>query len=94
MSTNERKALRRPFLRALFRKNKFNFAMSVIASLCGAGVNLVISWLIKEIADLISGDCPYTFVTLLYVMCGGMALFAVGWAIEIGRASCRERVFV
>ena len=82
MDKKERKALRRPFLRALFRKNKFNFAMTLVASLCGASVNLVISWLLKEIADLISGDCPYTFATLLYVMCGGIALFTVGWAID------------
>ncbi len=82
MDKKERKALRRPFMRALFRKNKFNLAMTVVASMCSAGVNLVISWLIKEIADLISGDCPYTFDTLLYVALGSIALFGLGWAID------------
>ena len=82
MDKKERKALRRPFMRALFRKNKFNLAMTVVASMCSAGVNLVISWLIKEIADLISGDCPYAFDTLLCVALGSIALFALGWAID------------
>ena len=42
MDKKESKALRRPFMRALFRKNKFNLAMTVVASMCSAGVNLVI----------------------------------------------------
>ena len=68
MTKKEIKALRRPFLKELFRNNKFNLAMTVFAALFGAAAELVISWLIKEVADLISGECPYGFGTLLIIM--------------------------
>ena len=51
----EIKALRRPFLRELFRENRFNLAMTLVSAALMAAGQLVISWLIKEIVDLISG---------------------------------------
>ena len=57
MKANDTKrALRRPFLAALFRGNRANLTMTVLAALFGAAAELVISWLIKEVADLISGE--------------------------------------
>jgi len=47
MSKKEIQALRRPFLKELFRNNKFNLAMTVVAALFGAAAQLVISWLFK-----------------------------------------------
>ena len=82
MTKQEHKALRRPFLRELFRKNRFNFAMTVLAALIAAVAELVISWLIKEVADLISGDCPHGFLTLLLIACGAFALFSLGWVLD------------
>ena len=82
MSKKEIKALRRPFLKELFRNNKFNLAMTVIAALFGAAAELVISWLIKEVADLISGDCPYGFGTLLIITGGAFALFGLAWILD------------
>ena len=82
MTKKEIQALRRPFLRELFRNNKFNLAMTVLAALCGAVAELVISWLIKQVADLISGECPYSFGTLLLVTAGAFALFGVGWILD------------
>ena len=82
MSKNEIVALRRPFLKELFRDNKFNLGMTVLAALFGAAAELVISWLIKEVADLISGECPYGFGTLLIIAGGGFALFALGWILD------------
>ena len=72
MSKKEIKALRRPYIKELFRKNRFNLVMTVFASLFGAAAELVISWLIKEVADLISGECPYSFSTLLIVAGGAL----------------------
>ena len=46
MNKQETKALRRPFIQALFRENKFNLFMTVLAALLAAGAGLVISWLI------------------------------------------------
>ena len=82
MTKKEIRALRRPFLKELFRNNKFNLAMTVLAALCGAAAELVISWLIKEIADLISGACPYGFTTLLIVAGGAFALLGLGWILD------------
>ena len=82
MSKKELQALRRPFLKELFRNNKFNLAMTVIAALFGAAAELVISWLIKEVADLISGECPYGFGTLLIITGCAFALFGLGWILD------------
>ena len=83
MKANDTKrALRRPFLAALFRGNRANLTMTVLAALFGAAAELVISWLIKEVADLISGDCPYSFTTLLIVTGGAFALFGLGWLLD------------
>ena len=82
MTKKEISALRRPFIRELFRSNKFNLAMTIIAALLGAAAELVISWLIKEIADLISGECPYGFGTLLIVTGGAFTLFILGWLLD------------
>ena len=82
MSKKEIQTLRRPFLKELFRNNKFNLAMTVIAALFGAAAELVISWLIKEVADLISGECPYGFGTLLIITGCAFALFGLGWILD------------
>ena len=82
MSKKEIQALRRPFLKELFRNNKFNLTMTVIAALFGAAAELVISWLIKEVADLISGECPYGFGTLLIITGCAFALFGLGWILD------------
>ncbi|MBQ2070813.1 MAG: ABC transporter ATP-binding protein [Oscillospiraceae bacterium] len=82
MTKKEIKALRRPFIKELFLNNKFNLAMTVLAALLGAAAELVISWLIKEVADLISGECPYRFETLLIITGGAFALFGLGWILD------------
>ena len=82
MDKKEIRALRRPFLKELFRENKFNLAITVIAALLGSAAELVISWLIKEVADLISGACPYGFGTLLIVAGGGLVLLGLEWLLD------------
>ena len=78
MTRKEIKALRRPFLKALFRQNKFNLFMTLIASLLYAATALLISWVIKEISDLIAGSSAYSFQTIwIAALCGlGMRLLA------------------
>ncbi len=82
MDKKELRALRRPFVKELFRKNRLNLAMTVLAALLAAAAELIISWLIKEIADLISGDCPYGFGTLLLIAAGGFALMLAAWGLD------------
>ena len=82
MDKKELKALRRPFVRELFRNNKFNLAMTIVAALLTSAAYLVSAWLIKEIPDLISGDCKYSFGTLLIVGAASLALILVSWLLD------------
>ena len=82
VSGNEIKTLRRPFLKELFRNNKFNLVMTVFAALLGSLMNLGISWLIKQISDLISDECPYSLLTLLIVAVSTLLMALMAWVIE------------
>ena len=82
MNKKELRALRRPFVKELFRNNKLYLAITVLAALLGAAGNLVISWLIKEVADLISGDCPFGIGTLLLIAAGGLLLFGIAGVLD------------
>ena len=82
MTKQEAKALRRPFLRELFRKNKFNLVMTVVAAFLAAASSLVISWTLKGISDLISGDTTISFRTLLLVAVVGFALMGLAWVLD------------
>ena len=82
MNKKEIKALRRPFLKELFRDNKTNLALTVLAALLQAAAQLVMSWLLKEVADLISEECPYSLGTLLIIMGGASALFGLAWILD------------
>ena len=82
MNKKELRALRGPFVKELFRNNKLYLAMTVLAALLGAAGNLVISWLIKEVADLISGDCPFGIGTLLLIAAGSLLLFGIAGVLD------------
>ena len=78
----EIKALRRPFLREFFRENRFNLAMTLVSAALMAAGELIISWLIKEIVDLISGLSEYTIGALLAIAGGGLALMVLAAVID------------
>ena len=82
MSKNEIKELRRPFILALFRKNKFNLAMTVVSSLFASAANIVVSWIIKEISDLISGECKYTLGVLLIIAGAAFVMIGFSWVLD------------
>ena len=82
MTKAELKALRRPFVKELFRKNKWNLFMTVLSAVLTAVAGLVVSWLIKEVADLIAGESQFGFWTLLIVACASFGLFALAWVID------------
>ena len=82
MDKKEIKALRRPFLHALFKNNKFNLTMTVTASFLVSVSNILLSWLIKEISDLISGESVYPFGTLLIAGGVACAMLIVSWALD------------
>ena len=82
MTKKEIKALRRPFIRELFRSNKLNLIMTLIASVCNSAGSLIISWLIKEIVDLISGVSAFTIGELLIFAGGGLALVLLSGMLD------------
>ena len=82
MTKKEIQALRRPFVKELFRNNKFNLVMTVLTAFLAAVSELVISWTIKGISDLISGDTTLRFGTLLLVAGIGFALMLIAWVLD------------
>lgn len=82
MNKKEIKELRRPFLHELFRKNKFNLVMTIVAAIFSASGELVISWLIKEIVDLIAGTSSFMFGTLLIIAGCGIALILLAAVLD------------
>ena len=78
----ELKVLRRPFIKELFRKNKLNLVMTVLAAFLTAASNLVISWTIKAISDLISGDTATDYGTLLLVVGVGIVMLLAAWVLD------------
>ncbi len=82
MTKQEIRALRRPFVRELFRDNRFNLAMTMLAAFLAAASELVISWTLKGISDLISGDAAVGFRTMLLVALSGFALMLAAWVLD------------
>ena len=82
MTKQEIRALRRPFVRELFRKNKFNLAMTVLAAFLNAVTMLIISWSLKQVSDLISGEAAYSIRTLLAVDGAAFAMLLLGWVLD------------
>ena len=82
MTKQEIKALRRPFVRELFRKNKFNLAMTVLAAFLNAVTSLIISWSLKQVSDLISGEATYSIRTLLAVVGAAFVMSLLGWILD------------
>lgn len=81
-NNKEIEVLRHSFVKELFRKNKLNLVFTLIAAMIGTAGSLVMSWLIKEIVDLISGISKYSIFTLLLVTAGGIALLLMAGIID------------
>ena len=56
--------------------------MTVVAAFCTAMSELVISWTIKGISDLISGDGVISFRTLILITGVGIALLLLAWVLD------------
>ena len=80
--SDARRALRRPFVHQLFRDNHVNLTMTVVAAVLEALAALVISWLIKEVADLIAGRSAYRLPSLLIISAVAFALMALAWILD------------
>lgn len=56
--------------------------MTLVAAFCTAMSELVISWTIKGISDLISGDGAISFCTLILITGVGIALLLLAWVLD------------
>lgn len=66
-------------IKELFKKNKLNLTITVIAAFLVSAGNIVISWLIKEIVDFIAGGSNYSIGILIAVaVCGILTILAAG----------------
>lgn len=66
-----RRKTRRPYLRQFFLNNKINFCLSLLATVIMAVVNLVISWMLQQIMDLIGGETSsLSFLQLIIIFVG------------------------
>ena len=52
----KKREIRRPFVRQFYRRNKLNFILAFAATVVMAFGNLVISWLLQQIMDLMAGS--------------------------------------
>ena len=82
MNRKEIRDLRRPFISEMFRGNKANLTMTLISTFCTAAGELIISWLIKEIIDLMSGTSAFTFRTLMILALFGISTHVLAAALE------------
>ena len=82
MTKKEIQALRRPFVNELFRNNKFNLVMTVLAAFITSVYALGFSWIVKEIPDLIAGESKYDIRTILIVSGASFALMLLAWVLD------------
>ncbi len=71
-----------PLIRELFKKNKLNLVVTVIAALMGALGNIIVSWLIKEVIDFISGDSRYRLGIIIFVTIGGILIILASGILD------------
>lgn len=73
----------RPYIRQFYRGNSGYFALTVFETLLTTAVNMLISWLLQQVLDLVSGE-PIALtlgqLALLSLASAGMIVFASGCA--------------
>ena len=79
---NKRK-LRKPFIQQFYRHNKLNFSLSMLATAVMAFVNLVISWMLQQVMDLIAGaENVLPLPQLLWVFAGVIGMVVLVGAVR------------
>lgn len=73
----------RPFTHQFYRGNRGRLTLGLVAVFLSTGSNLVISWLLQQILDLISGaSTPFTLPQLALLTGGAVALVALAAGCE------------
>lgn len=61
-----------------YKKNRCAFFLSLLSSVLGASVGLIVSWILKIALDILSGDETTITVPQLLIICGIFVAFIVG----------------
>ncbi|MGI6254432.1 MAG: ABC transporter ATP-binding protein [Acutalibacter sp.] len=70
----KKRDLRRPYVRQFYRNNMGNFLLVLFATVIMALINLVISWMLQQIMDLLAGSGnTLSFIQLIWVSLGILA---------------------
>lgn len=71
----------KPYIKQFYKNNKLNFCIAITEALFTTIASLIISWLLQQIIDLISGgDVKFTLFQLFLIalgLLGGIAIFCV-----------------
>ena len=73
-NNNEQKAARKVFTRQFYLRNKMMFALALTSTFLAAFANLVISWLMQQIIDAISGVQSRFSILELTLICAAITL--------------------
>ena len=80
----KKREIRRPFVRQFYRRNKLNFVLAFAATVVMAFANLVISWLLQQIMDLMAGSGNTLSLGGIYAPLGFFIL-RFPYAVEIDK---------
>ncbi len=70
----------KPFTRQFYRGNGIYFALAMVQTVVLAAAALLVSWLIQQIIDMISGvDIGFTFTEIALLVLAGILLYAFGY---------------
>lgn len=76
---NEKKTSIRPYIRQFYRGNAGYLALACVEMLLTTGVNILISWLLQQVLDLVSGESiGFTLGQLVLLTLGAAGLIAMG----------------
>ncbi len=76
---NTKKSKIKPYTRQFYRGNGIYFALAVFETVLTTAVNLLISWLLQQVLDLVSGEAvSFTLVQLALMSLASVVMIALG----------------
>jgi len=81
MEGKKAKADIRPYTRQFYRENGFRFALAMVQIMLMTSSNLLISWMLQQIPDLIAGvDTGFSLPQLALLTAAGIGMIALAYA--------------
>lgn len=77
-----KREIRRPYVRQFYKNNMANFVLVLLSTVIMALINLVVSWMLQQIMDLLAGTGnTFSLLELLWIF-----LAVVGIIVLVGAA--------